>query len=147
MYNLTVAAAHTYFVGDGQWLVHNDCDIFFKNFQEGSGFSGVFDPETGHFIIRPSGDTLLKDGTVPTDLVSQYGGHGTVNSQLAEQGIDTSGTVGFTVFYDSPGQLSVAWNSGSVNGVNFNSYEAPVEYRQAIMDSLERSTGYNVVSR
>src|SRR5262249_31368360 len=23
MYNLTVAAAHTFFVGDGQWLVHN----------------------------------------------------------------------------------------------------------------------------
>ena len=29
MYNLTVAEAHTYFVGDGQWLVHNagDCPI------------------------------------------------------------------------------------------------------------------------
>jgi hypothetical protein len=25
MYNLTVADAHTYFVGDGQWLVHNKC--------------------------------------------------------------------------------------------------------------------------
>ena len=26
MYNLTVAGAHTYFVGEQQWLVHNDCD-------------------------------------------------------------------------------------------------------------------------
>ena len=25
MYNLTVAEAHTFFVGDGQWLVHNAC--------------------------------------------------------------------------------------------------------------------------
>jgi hypothetical protein len=25
VYNLTVATAHTYFVGDGQWLVHNRC--------------------------------------------------------------------------------------------------------------------------
>ncbi|MCB0107994.1 MAG: hypothetical protein KDE53_18860 [Caldilineaceae bacterium] len=25
MYNLTVAQAHTFFVGDGQWLVHNAC--------------------------------------------------------------------------------------------------------------------------
>jgi guanyl-specific ribonuclease Sa len=25
MYNLTVAAAHTYFAGEGQWLVHNAC--------------------------------------------------------------------------------------------------------------------------
>jgi hypothetical protein len=24
MYNLTVAEAHTYFVGDGQWLVHKN---------------------------------------------------------------------------------------------------------------------------
>jgi hypothetical protein len=32
MYNLTVAQAHTYYVGSGQWLVHNarlqDCDVF-----------------------------------------------------------------------------------------------------------------------
>jgi len=27
MYNLTVATAHTYFVGDGQWLVHNTCGL------------------------------------------------------------------------------------------------------------------------
>ena len=27
MYNLTVAVAHTFFVGDGQWLVHNACPI------------------------------------------------------------------------------------------------------------------------
>jgi RHS repeat-associated protein len=27
MYNFTVATAHTYFVGDGQWLVHNACNI------------------------------------------------------------------------------------------------------------------------
>lgn len=26
MYNLTVAEAHTFFVGDGQWLVHNQCN-------------------------------------------------------------------------------------------------------------------------
>ena len=25
MYNLTVATAHTYFVGEGAWLVHNHC--------------------------------------------------------------------------------------------------------------------------
>lgn len=27
MYNLTVANAHTFFVGDGRWLVHNTCKI------------------------------------------------------------------------------------------------------------------------
>ena len=33
MYNLTVAVAHTFFVGDGEWLVHN-C-INWKGFQKG----------------------------------------------------------------------------------------------------------------
>lgn len=28
MYNLTVDTAHTFFVGEGQWLVHNDCDFW-----------------------------------------------------------------------------------------------------------------------
>jgi hypothetical protein len=27
MYNLTVDEAHTFFVGDGQWLVHNTCTL------------------------------------------------------------------------------------------------------------------------
>ena len=27
MFNLTVGEAHTFFVGDGQWLVHNACII------------------------------------------------------------------------------------------------------------------------
>ena len=27
MYNLTVADAHTFYVGDGQWLVHNACPV------------------------------------------------------------------------------------------------------------------------
>jgi hypothetical protein len=31
MYNFTVAAAHTYFVGDGQWLVHNQCPGSLRN--------------------------------------------------------------------------------------------------------------------
>ena len=30
MYNLTVAEAHTFFVGDGQWLVHNHCGEIFE---------------------------------------------------------------------------------------------------------------------
>ena len=28
MYNLTVDTAHTFFVGDGQWLVHNTCPLY-----------------------------------------------------------------------------------------------------------------------
>jgi hypothetical protein len=37
MYNLTVDEAHTYFVGEGQWLVHNSCDDWVKRFTEEVG--------------------------------------------------------------------------------------------------------------
>jgi hypothetical protein len=30
MYNFSVADAHTYFVGNDQWLVHNECKLFRK---------------------------------------------------------------------------------------------------------------------
>lgn len=58
MYNLTVAEAHTYHVGGGQWLVHNDCDSLrslfltlddrgFNKFMDGvetNGFNGRVRP-------------------------------------------------------------------------------------------------------
>jgi hypothetical protein len=34
MYNLTVDTAHTYFVGEGQWLVHNACPKKTPNFDD-----------------------------------------------------------------------------------------------------------------
>ena len=40
MYNLTVDEDHTFFVGDGQWLVHNNCDPLDQNlpaYQNGYG--------------------------------------------------------------------------------------------------------------
>lgn len=36
MYNLTVGAAHTYFVGKGQWLVHNACPVRIARIAPGS---------------------------------------------------------------------------------------------------------------
>lgn len=42
MYNLTVDTAHTYFVGDGQWLVHNSC-INLPKWKPGDPTRGVID--------------------------------------------------------------------------------------------------------
>lgn len=42
MYNLTVADAHTFFVGDGTWLVHNSCSSFFL---DGVTLTHVFEGE------------------------------------------------------------------------------------------------------
>ncbi len=41
MYNLTVATAHTFFVGEGQWLVHNDCFDFGKSLPNGAAIEAL----------------------------------------------------------------------------------------------------------
>ena len=55
MYNLTVAAAHTYFVGEGQWLVHN-CGVII----ESGKFDYLFGRATGrpHNIARSNQNAL-----------------------------------------------------------------------------------------
>jgi len=53
MYNLTVAGAHTYFVGDGQWLVHN-CPTKYADFGDittGQVKSGARKLQTGGHTI------------------------------------------------------------------------------------------------
>jgi HNH/Endo VII superfamily toxin with a SHH signature len=50
MYNLTVDGAHTFFVGDGQWLVHNaSCDVFYvaNHGQMPTPRQGVFESHHG----------------------------------------------------------------------------------------------------
>ena len=62
MYNLTVAAVHTYFVGDGQWLVHNaKCQII--NTSQGPLLTSQSKGDTRLFVQR----TWYK-GTFNTEL-------------------------------------------------------------------------------
>lgn len=113
-----------------------------------TGFSGVYDPTTGKFAIRPSGNTLLRTGEVPVDRVDRFGGHSQLNDELTRNyGVKPSGTVGFVVYYDAPGELSVTWRSGSVNRQNFYDPAAPVRFRQPLLDDLHAATGTNVRSR
>jgi RHS repeat-associated protein len=115
---------------------------------KGTAFSGVYDPETGQFLLRPSGNTRLANGTVPENVVAPRGGHFVVNRQLGElAGGNTQRTVGFTVFYETEGELVVEWLSRSVNGINYQSDYAPQEFRQPIMEAIQRSTGLRVISR
>jgi hypothetical protein len=83
MYNLTVDEAHTFFVGDGAWLVHNTngpCDIpenalgnlgndadaivhnldTLENYEIGhhSVFSGVYDNNTKKWLAYPTSARL-----------------------------------------------------------------------------------------
>ncbi len=57
MYNLTVAVAHTFFVGDGQWLVHNSCGGGTSQVYRAVGDAEFQDLEqVGRF--RPAGNSV-----------------------------------------------------------------------------------------
>lgn len=71
-----------------------------------------------------------------------YGGHGQINRDVFG-GSDS--TVGFTAFLNDEGDgFSMGWRSRSVNTRNFGEIEAPMEYRQPIMDIISALTGLPV---
>ncbi len=55
MYNLTVDEAHTFYVGDGQWLVHNMCPV-------GEGDSGLV--RVGRWMSKSEYEDLLATSRV-----------------------------------------------------------------------------------
>jgi hypothetical protein len=57
MWNLTVAVAHTYFVGDGRWLVHNDCRFFGKDVIQNDD---LIDPLEKKFTLGYGRETNLQ---------------------------------------------------------------------------------------
>jgi RHS repeat-associated protein len=63
MYNLTVATAHTFFVGDKGWLVHNACPIHRPLTVADLGAKGVIEELAGTFSV--SGGTA----TVRVDMI------------------------------------------------------------------------------
>lgn len=60
MYNLTVDEAHTYFVGEGQWLVHNDCEDLLDSLPIRPNDKG---PTTG-ILVTDGEELLFKSGVV-----------------------------------------------------------------------------------
>jgi 5-methylcytosine-specific restriction endonuclease McrA len=57
MYNLTVDTAHTFFVGEGQWLVHNACPPYNR------GAFGDFDPDVRKFVFERDNYTCVYCGS------------------------------------------------------------------------------------
>ena len=118
-------------------------------FDVGAGFTGVFDRLGENMLLRPSGDTLLKTGDVPTGRVPRRGGHEPVQERLAKlvDNLDRAKTVGFAVIYDTSEKLIVTWDSGVINLTNYFNRAAPVEYRQQIVNLLEKFSGLTVESK
>lgn len=119
-------------------------------FGSGAAFSGVYNPQSGKFLAYASGETRLATGGVPGNLVPRRGGHAAVNRQFSEiLGVSRGDNVGFTMFLDDAGDISVDWLSRSVNGMNrsFDGVVVPQSMRQSILDSISTSTGRGVRSR
>jgi hypothetical protein len=71
-----------------------------------------------------------------------YGGHGQINRAVFG---NSDSTVGFTAFLSDNGDaISMGWRSRSVNMANYGQIEAPMQYRQTIMDIMGRMTGLPV---
>jgi hypothetical protein len=65
MYNLTVEEAHTFFVGDGDWLVHNtQCKLVFDSENNLVGFEGQLPGSTGVKVPRPITPQEMADLTI-----------------------------------------------------------------------------------
>jgi microcystin-dependent protein len=86
---------------------------------------------------------------MPDNLVSQYGGHGNVNSALNELlGSTSNNRLGFSMTMDNSGSFQVKWNSRTINSPNpnFNGRTVPEGSRQEILDAIKSATGRNAYS-
>jgi len=190
MYNLTVDVVHTFAVGDGEWVVHN-CDFTdsltnsskkgtpdeivkhnkatLDSFEDGTGFSSVYDPGTNQYLGRPSGGATKIDGSPVHNATGRIGGHGRTNLRdmpklsTDKNPIDTSQTVGFTIIKRGD-ELEMSWTSRGLNKRhNQNSMspedwlklenqpnssrtkaQAPDSYKGDIISVVEASTGLKV---
>jgi hypothetical protein len=78
----------------------------------------------------------------PVNAVLSRGGHGQINRAVFG---NSDSTVGFTAFLnDNADAISMGWRSRSVNASNFTQIEAPIQYRQPIMDIIAQMTGLPV---
>lgn len=116
----------------------------FDEFTPGSGFSGVYDPDSRRFSLSPSQEnTSLRSGGKVPNRVPRRGGHARVNNAF---GRNTGGAFGFTLLLQGDGSLEVNWLSRSVNTRNGHSRDGmvPEERREEIMNAIRRTTGRNV---
>lgn len=110
-------------------------------------FSGAYDQRLGQLALRPSGETRLPDGQVPSNIVDRFGGHGDVAEELVLGGSQIEDTVGFTVFYSQPGRVEVGWNSGTLNLRWGQGRAVPERFREGILRAIAAETGLPAFSR
>ena len=120
--------------------------IILDSYPENSGFSGVYDVETGGFVALPSGDTRLLNRVIPASRVSRTQGHKAVDSVLSNAlGVGSENRLGFFMKIDASGKFQVSWKSTSINGSNpnFTGRVVPESSRPSILHVIKEATGRN----
>ena len=114
-------------------------------YNDGSGFSGAYEPQSNQWVALASGDASLVSGQ-PAQTVSRFGGHAAAQEALvARTGItDTSGNVGFVLVKQGDNALDIRWNSGQINFANFGQSAAPEHLRPGLRQSVADTTGFEV---
>ncbi|GAB7042939.1 hypothetical protein JCM9533A_67900 [Catenuloplanes niger JCM 9533] len=156
VHNLGVADVHTYYViADGASVLVHNCNNLITNapgydntgalgaHEAGTGFSGIYDPESGRFRAYLSVEDW-DPATSPPNTVPRRGGHGLNNMSNFN---NSRTTVGFTMFFEEDGRFGVEFFSRGVTGRNYGNPYAPDHLRQGLMDAISAATGRQVYAR
>lgn len=118
-----------------------------RQYKEGSGFSGAYDPATKSFVAVASGENTALLSNKPIRTVNQFGGHVAAQAGLvAKLGTtDTKKHVGFVLIWQGNETIRIRWNSGTINQANFGNRAAPMSVRPEIIKAVETATGAKVI--
>lgn len=87
----------------------------------------------------------MADGSVPANLVSQYGGHQAVNDAFSQLlGVKPTSNFGFSFTVEADGALSMGFNSGMINPYNplgNGTRLVQLTYQHQITDAVRNATG------
>ena len=103
------------------------------NYPVGTGFSGVYNQETGNYLLRPSSNSRTPQ-QIKEGWVGRTGGHIDVQSELYSLGLatDYDKDIGFAVVYEDNHTLVVTFRSGGINVRLLGDYYPPQEIQDEI---------------
>lgn len=114
-----------------------------KRLADGEGMSGVYDHQSGQFVLRHSTQAT----PLPPGSVKQYGGHAVVRDDLgAALGQDLSQAPrgrlsGFAVLKQPGGKLEFRWNSGQINPGSHGQIGVPDKLQPEIEGAVRKALG------
>jgi hypothetical protein len=119
----------------------SNVELFNREVTVGGGMSGVFDHQTGRFVLRPSADAA----NLPSGWVSRYGGHADVRADLGaalkQDLTNQPGRIsGFSISRTESG-ITFGWRSNTVNSPSHGSVEVPESLRSSIETAVRSALG------